>query len=172
MSSAVLVSALTLAAVFLMMGAEALLSSVNERGLRARGAIEAPGDVHAAMAVAYPACYLAMGAEGALRGPSPAWALLAGLALLGLAKALKFWAIASLGSRWSVRVLVLPGQPPVAAGAYRYLRHPGALAVIGELLAVALIVGAPIAGLASLAGLGPLIRRRVAVEEAAFAGHA
>ena len=46
-------------------------------------------------------------------------------ALLFIAsKALKYWAIRSLGARWSFRVLVLPGRPLVASGPYRYVRHP------------------------------------------------
>ena len=37
----------------------------------------------------------------------------AGVSLMFLAKALKFWAIASLGTRWTYKVLVLPALPLV-----------------------------------------------------------
>ena len=75
-----------------------------------------------------------------------------GLALFGLAKALKVWAISSLGSRWSYRVLVVPGEPLVATGPYRFISHPNYLAVVGEIASVAAIVWAPITGM--LAAIG------------------
>ena len=46
------------------------------------------------------------------------------------ATALRWWVIATLGERWSTRVLVLPGAPPVRGGPYRWLRHPNYLAVV------------------------------------------
>ena len=96
------------------MAGEAVLSSFNERLLRAKGAIEPPDDVINTMRWAYPLSFVAMGIEGALTGPAPRDVLMWGLALFGFAKALKMWAVASLGSRWSYRVLVLPGAPLIA----------------------------------------------------------
>ena len=55
------------------------------------------------------------------------------------AKALKFWAIASLGTRWTYKVLVMPGLPLVPTGPYRWLRHPNYVGVVGELVAMALM---------------------------------
>src|SRR4051812_713234 len=98
------------------MAGEAILSSFNERVLRARGAIEPQDDVIGMMRWVYPGAFVAMGIEGALTGPAPRDVLMFGLALFGLAKALKVWAISSLGSRWSYRVLVVPGEPLVTTG--------------------------------------------------------
>ena len=56
------------------------------------------------------------------------------------------WAIASLGPRWSYRVLVVPGEPLVQSGPYRFIAHPNYLAVVGEMVGVAAIVWAPITG--------------------------
>ncbi len=162
------VALVTLAAVLIMMGGEALLSCVNEQALRRRGAVEPPGDVYRTMQWAYPALFLAMATEGALRGPSPRDVLMAGLAVFGAAKALKLWAITSLGDRWSFRVLVLPGVPLVESGPYRWMRHPNYLAVAGEILGFALTVGAPITGVVALVGFGALMRRRMSVEERAL----
>ena len=109
-----------------------------------------------------------MGIEGGLTGPAPAAALGAGLAVFGAAKALKAWAISSLGVRWTFRVLVPPGDPLVTRGPYRVLRHPNYVAVCGEILGVALTVWAPFTGTAALAGFGWLLRRRIAVEDRAL----
>jgi methyltransferase len=163
-----LIPVATLLVVLLIMAGEAGWSSHNEKRLRARGATEPPGDVYAVMQWAYPACFVAMAIEGAIGGPAPPGVPAAGLAIFGAAKALKLWAIASLGWRWTFRVIVLPDAPLVASGPYRVCRHPNYLAVLGELAGVAAIVGAPLAGAAAIVGFGWLIRRRIAVEERAL----
>lgn len=168
MTPAVLVALATLVSVFLIMGGEALLSAHNERDLRARGAIEPPDDVYPIMRWAYPLAFVAMAIEGALIGPSPPNALEGGLAIFGVAKALKIWVISSLGWRWSFRVLVLPNAPLVTSGPYRVMRHPNYLAVMGELLGVLLIVFAPITGVLSLVAFGVLLVRRIRVEDRAL----
>jgi methyltransferase len=54
------------------------------------------------------------------------------IVLVILAQALRWWCIATLGSRWNTRVIVVPGLPLVKAGPYRRLRHPNYLAVVVE----------------------------------------
>jgi methyltransferase len=116
MPPAIAIAALTVFASLLIMGGEAILSSFNERQLRARGAIEPQDDVINLMRWVYPGAFVVMGIEGALSGPAAPNILAGGLALFGLAKALKVWAISSLGAKWSYRVLVVPGDPLVATG--------------------------------------------------------
>jgi methyltransferase len=167
-SPALAIAALTTIAILLIMAGEAVLSAFNEKLLRARGAIEAPGDVIGAMRWAYPLAFVAMGIEGALTGPATRDVLMFGLALLGLAKALKIWAISSLGSKWSYRVLVVPGEPLVTTGPYRFLSHPNYLAVVGEIVSVAMIVWAPISGTLAAVGFGSLMVARIRVEDRAL----
>ena len=52
-----------LAMVVGMLLAETRLSMRNETALRARGAVEARGDVYVAMSILYPLAFLLMGAE-------------------------------------------------------------------------------------------------------------
>jgi methyltransferase len=164
----VAVPVLVTAAVLLLMLVELQLSVYNERQLRAKGAVEPADDVIGLMRVAYPLAFVAMGVEAWLRGTwSRDWLLL-GLLIFGWAKALKFWAIAHLGPRWTFRVLVLPGAPLVSSGPYRYLRHPNYVAVIGELVAIAVALQSPITGVLATLGFGWLIARRIAVEERAL----
>ena len=115
----ILRAAVVAAAAFVPMLLEASRSRRNEAILRARGAVEPPGDVYAWMQVAYPGCFVAIVVEAALRQqPAGAWAV-AGVVIFLLAKALKYWAIAALGERWTFRVLVLPASrssPPVPTG--------------------------------------------------------
>jgi methyltransferase len=159
---------LVLVVVGAFLGAEAIWSRRNEERLRARGALEPPGDVYPAMQIAYPAAFIAMAFEGAVAGVAsgPLW--IAGLGLFAASKALKYWAIATLGDRWSFRVLVIPGEPLVASGPYRLLRHPNYVAVMGELASVAVMMAAPLSGSMALAGFGGLMLARVRVEERAL----
>jgi methyltransferase len=164
----IVISGATVLAALLIMAGEAALSAFNERLLRARGAVEPPGDVIGTMRWAYPASFVAMAIEGALTGPAPSEVMLWGLVAFGLAKALKGWAIASLGTRWSFRVLILPGAPLVTAGPYRFLAHPNYLAVIAEIASVGAIVWAPITGVLATFGFGALMIRRIAIEDRAL----
>ena len=68
MGRTVSVPVLWLVPVFLPMLVEARVSARHERRLRAMGALEPSGDVYGAMLIAYPATFLAMITEGALRG--------------------------------------------------------------------------------------------------------
>ena len=164
----VAVSAAALLAVVVMMLAELKRSRANERVLRQRGALEPSGDVYRAMAIVYPTIFIAMAIEGALVGPSPDAALIGGFVMFAAAKLLKVWAISALGPRWSYRVLVLPGVPLVSSGPYAHLRHPNYVAVFGEIAGFALMVGARITGVVSLAAFALLVRKRIAVEEKAL----
>lgn len=157
-----------LALIAFLMLLETYHSRRNERALRARGAREPHDDVYRWMQIAYPGSFILMGVEGMLRGGPPGGQLVAGAILFGAAKALKYWAIASLGHYWSFRVLVLPGASLVTTGPYRWCRHPNYIGVMGELLGAAVLLHAPIAGVGGLLGFGLLLRRRIAVEEQAL----
>ena len=156
--------------VFLLMVIEAAVAARHDRALRALGAIEPAGDVYRAMQLAYPAAFLAMLAEGALGGVRPDTVATAGACVFLVAKALKYWAIASLGPRWTFRVLVPPGSPRTVRGPYRWIAHPNYVAVALELTGVALAMHARVAGPVGVAGFGFLMLRRVQIEEKALAG--
>src|SRR5438445_3256862 len=86
---------------FVPMLVEARRSARNERVQRARGGIEPADDVYGVMRIAYPACFVAMLVEGGLRGTPSTAAIVAGAAIFAGAKAVKYWAIASLGTCWT-----------------------------------------------------------------------
>ena len=163
-----LVAGVSLIAVLLMMLAESRISRHHEQQLRQRGAIEPRDDVYSTMRWAYPGAFVAMAVEGALSGPSAAPIALAGALLFGAAKALKWRAMASLGTRWTFRVLIVPGAPLVNTGPYAVLRHPNYVAVVGELVSMALMVGARVSGPVSVLLFGLLLRRRIQIENLAL----
>lgn len=164
-------SVFVFALVFGLMLAETRLSVRNERALRARGAIEPRGDAYLAMLILYPLAFALMGVEGisksntpaVVAGPSPPAWWLAGILLMVASKGLKYWAIASLGERWTFRVLVLPGVPLVRQGPYQYVNHPNYIAVVGELVGMALMMSAWITGpvMTLLFGIALFVRLKV-----------
>ncbi len=171
-------TAFALATMIGLLLAETRLSMRNETSLRARGAIEAQGDVYVAMSILYPLAFLLMGAEGMWRSriavdavagapAPPAW-WVAGVLLMLASKGLKYWAIANLSDRWTFKVLVLPGIPLVRSGPYRYVDHPNYVAVLGELVAMALLMSAWITGPLMTVAFGILLLMRLKVETRAL----
>ena len=143
-------------------------AAANERAQRARGGHEPPGDVYTIMRIVYPGAFLAMFAEGAWRGAPARDAVVAGVLVFLAAKLLKWWAIVSLGPCWTFRVIVVPGAALVAAGPYRWLRHPNYAGVMGELAGVALMTGALVSGVAGFVTFGGLVLKRISLEERAL----
>ena len=155
--------------VFIPMLVEAAVAGRHDRLLRAQGAIEPIGDVYRLMQVVYPGAFLAMMLEAWLRHGRSNPALLAGIVVFVLSKGLKYWAIATLGNRWTFRVLVPPGSRRIVEGPYRVLRHPNYIAVIGELGGLAMMANARITGPVVTVLFLLLIRARTRVEERALA---
>ncbi len=160
--------AILLAIAFVPMLVEARRSAANERGLRAAGAAEPADDVYPVMRLAYPACFLAMALEAWIRGSGFGGTAIAGVVVFTGAKALKYWAIATLGDRWTFRVLVPPASERTLRGPYRVLRHPNYVGVVGELVGYALLARAPVAGALAIAGFAVILLARIRVEERAL----
>lgn len=163
-----MIAAAALVVVLLLMLGELWLSARHERTLRARGAVEPADPAYAGMRVAYPGVFVAMAAEGMLSPPVPANVLAAGIAVFVAGKAVKAWAIATLGERWTYKVLVLPGVPLVTGGPYRFVRHPNYVGVVGELIGMALMTGARVTGPLGVLFFSWLLLRRIQVEDRAL----
>lgn len=125
-----------LALVTLQRAGELVLARRNTQRLLAAGAIEAaPG--HYPFMVMLHAAWLA-----------GLWWLAPGrpvnLALLGVylvLQVLRVWVIATLGERWTTRILVLPGAPLILAGPYRIMSHPNYAVVVCEIAVLPLMFG-------------------------------
>jgi methyltransferase len=88
--------------------------------------------------------------------------------LLVAATLLRYWAIATLGERWTTRVICLRGAPPETGGPYRWMRHPNYSAVVVEMAALPLLHGAWLTAVFFSGANLLLLRRRIAVEEEAL----
>ena len=162
------VALIALVLAFLPMVFEARLATQHDRALRSDGAVEPQDDVYPIMQVAYPASFLAMALEAFFRKAQVDAVFVVGAGVFALAKAIKYWAIATLGSRWTFRVLVPPGSSLIHGGPYRFMRHPNYLGVIGELIGMALIAHATVSGPIAVVLFAGIIVARIRVEERAL----
>ena len=129
-------AALILAVVTLQRLGELALSRRNTRRLLAQGAYEA-GAGHYPLIVALHAAWL--GSLWLL-----AWNAPVDLSWLGVylvLQGLRAWVIATLGSRWTTRIIVLPDAPLVRTGPYRFLSHPNYVVVAAEMAVLPLVFG-------------------------------
>ena len=46
------------------------------------------------------------------------------LALYAACQVLRLWILATLGARWTTRIITVPGERLVARGPFRFIRHP------------------------------------------------
>jgi methyltransferase len=128
-----------LAAVALQRAGELVVSRSNTRKLLARGAVEvAPG--HYPLIVAVHAAWLISLWVLGHDQPVNIVAFLFYLVLQGL----RFWVMRTLGARWTTRIIVLPEQPLVSAGPYRFLPHPNYAVVAGEIALLPLVLNLPL----------------------------
>jgi methyltransferase len=63
------------------------------------------------------------------------------LALFVLIELARLWVFASLGPRWTTRIIILPKAPLVRRGPYRWLNHPNYAVVVAEIAALPLVFG-------------------------------
>jgi methyltransferase len=117
---------------------ELVLARHNSRALLARGGMEV-GAWHYPLIVAVHAAWLI---ALWMFGRDQEVDLLA-LALFVVLQGVRVWILATLGPRWTTRIIVLPGEKLVATGPYRYLSHPNYAVVVGEIAVLPLALHLP-----------------------------
>ena len=63
------------------------------------------------------------------------------LALFVVVEFGRLWVLHTLGSRWTTRIIVVPGERLVARGPYKYVDHPNYMVVIAEIAVLPMIFG-------------------------------
>jgi methyltransferase len=90
------------------------------------------------------------------------------LALFVVLQLARFWVLTTLGRRWTIRIIVVPGEQLVARGPYRLLRHPNYAIVIGEIAVVPLALGLPAYALVFSVLNAAMLAIRITAENAAL----
>lgn len=145
--------------------AELALARRNTRRLLAQGGVEiAPGHYPAVVAL-HAAWLLGLWLLAPTRVSDPT--LLAVFCALQIGR---IWVLATLGSRWTTRIIVVPGAPLVRSGPYRLLSHPNYLVVAGEILVLPLAFGLPLFAVVFSALNALVLWVRIQAEDAALHG--
>ena len=151
---------------------ELLITERNARRLRRRGGFEVSRGHYLPMVVLHTGLLVAAPLEVFwLNRPFVPWLGAIMLLLLVATMLLRYWAIVSLGDRWTTRIFVVPGEPPIDKGPYRWLRHPNYLAVITEVAVLPLIHTAWWTAILCSVGNALVLRTRIRAEEEALETH-
>jgi methyltransferase len=120
---------------------ELLLARSNTRGLLAEGGYEV-GASHYPLIVALHVAWLSgLWYLTVARAPAEHHVDLLWLALFVALQLGRVWVIASLGRRWTTRIIVVRDAPLVRRGPYRFMSHPNYWVVAGEILVLPLVFG-------------------------------
>lgn len=138
LASANVVAVLLLALVTAQRLSELWMAKRNTRRLLAQGAVEhAPG--HYPLIVALHAAWLlGLWLLGYDERVEPLW-----FGLYVILQVLRGWVLATLGPRWTARIIVLPGAPLVKRGPFRWLSHPNYAVVAAEIFVLPMVFGLP-----------------------------
>ena len=144
---------------------ELVLARRNTRGLLARGGVEiAPG--HYPAIIACHSLWLAtLWVLGWSQPVQLGW-----LVVFVALQALRVWILATLGSRWTTRIIVVPGETLVARGPYRWIRHPNYAVVVGEIAVLPMVFGLPLVALAFTLFNAAVLYVRIRAENRALGG--
>ncbi len=115
---------------------ELVIANRNTKRLLANGAHEIGGEHYKYMVLLHGSWLVALWVFGAEYEVSRFWLVFFIALQLG-----RVWVLATLKSRWTTRILIVPGETLVAGGPFRFFRHPNYLVVVGEIAVVPLALG-------------------------------
>jgi methyltransferase len=146
--------------------AELLISSRNQRAMRAKGASRVEEPRYPWMVILHVGVFAAAGVEVVVlhRPLIPALAIPM-LILFFLSNVLRWWVIRTLKSHWNVQIMDSARLGVVSNGPYRWIRHPNYVAVFVELVSLPLIYSAWITALIAGIGNAWVLHNRLAVED-------
>lgn len=122
---------------------ELVIARRNTARLMAAGAREYGASHYPVMVLMHTAWLAALWFS--VGGRPVSWPLLLVFAIL---QGMRVWVLATLGPRWTTRIIVLPGANLVARGPFRFLRHPNYAVVTAEIAVLPLTFG--LVGIAAL----------------------
>jgi len=148
---------------------ELVISQRNIRWALARGGREMGGGHYPAMVALHVWLLVGSVLEAVVLErvflPWLGWPALVGV---GLAQALRWWCIATLGPQWNTRIVVVPGAGRVTSGPYRRLRHPNYVAVVVEGVCLPLVHTAWITATTFSVANAWVLRQRIPAENRAL----
>jgi methyltransferase len=144
--------------------AELFYAQCNTKRLRAAGAVEFGAAHYPVMVSLHVFWLLALLLAGHARAVDPFW-----LTIFIALQVGRLWVIATLGRRWTTRVIVQPGAAPIGDGPFRFVKHPNYLIVALEIAVVPLALGLPGLALGFTLLNAAMLAYRIRVENQALA---
>ena len=114
---------------------ELVLARRNTAALLARGALEIGASHYPLMVGLHTAFLVAIAWYGWQAPVALPW-----LAAYAVLQGLRVWILASLGPRWTTRIIILD-EPLVVRGPYKFMAHPNYLLVVAELIVIPMVLG-------------------------------
>jgi methyltransferase len=148
---------------------ELVLARRNTKRLLARGGREVGAAHYLLIVVLHAAWLLGLWYFAVLGAQAGQEVNLAWLGVFVVLQLGRVWVIASLGSRWTTRIVVLPGEPLVRRGPYRFVSHPNYWVVAGEIIVLPLAFGLTAFGLVFTVLNAAMMWIRIRAEAAALA---
>lgn len=114
---------------------ELVIAKRNTARLLARGAVEHGAEHYiyiVALHTAWIACLVVFGFANSVN--------LVWLAIFAALQVFRIWILATLGGRWTTRIIVL-NEPLVRRGPFRFMNHPNYALVIAEIAVAPMVLG-------------------------------
>ena len=143
---------------------ELVIARTNTRRLLDEGAIEHGAGHYPLIFAVHAAWLITLWVLAPARPVDGFW-----LALFVLLQLARSWVIATLGRRWTTRIIVLPGASLVKSGPYRFLNHPNYWVVAAEIAVLPLVFGLPLVALVFSILNAAVLAVRIRAEERALA---
>jgi len=157
-------AAIILALVTLQRIGELVLSRYNTGRLKGRGAIEIGANHYPLVVSVHAAWLIALWIWGRDQDVN-----LVALSLFVALQGFRLWILATLGPRWTTRIVVLPGEPLITAGPYQYFSHPNYAVVVAEIVLLPLALHLPWLALTFTGLNAAVLAIRIRVEARALA---
>jgi methyltransferase len=142
---------------------ELVLARTNTERLLRRGAVEVGANHYLWLVAMHGLWLVSLWVFGWSQPVSLPW-----LGLFLVLQALRGWVLVTLGQRWTTRIIVLPKEPLVHRGPYRFLSHPNYVVVAGEIAALPLAFGLPAIAVIFTVLNGLMLTVRIRSENAAL----
>jgi methyltransferase len=142
---------------------ELLVARRNTARLIADGGVERGADHYPLMVSLHAAWLIGLWVLAWDRPANLAW-----LAAYLVLELLRIWVLASIGRRWTTRIIVVPGEALVRKGPYRFVPHPNYLVVAGEIAVLPLVFGLGVYALVFSALNAAMLWLRIRAEDAAL----
>lgn len=114
---------------------ELVLAKRNTARLLERGAVEHGASHYPVMVLLHTCWVLALVVFGLNQAVSFGW-----LFAFAILQVLRVWILASLGERWTTRIIVL-NEPLVLSGPFKWFRHPNYMLVVAEIIVTPMVLG-------------------------------